>query len=140
MFGSNESEREDRCDSRAVGLRNVKADVGGFMESAGCGGGCNAARMEACEGSRSEASMSEREGSGAWVGGAGASGVYDDDAMASQAACSSSRLARCQFGATFSLTVTAHRFTSSSNSCNVSLFLSLTGFGFLTTVAGAVSS
>lgn len=70
-MGSRDRESCERWDSRSVGLRKVNVEVGGRVggsvgvDSAGCcgdGGGCNAARMEACEGSRREASMLEREG------------------------------------------------------------------------------
>lgn len=82
--------------------------------------------MAACAGSRREVSISESAGVilGGIEGAGGGGMVVDvEDARASQADFSSSR-----------------RFTSSSRSSSVALFLSFCGFGLLTTGGGAVSS
>ena len=50
------------------------------------------ARIEACDGSRREASMSERDGIGVCIMGGGGGMSCDDEAMFSQAFCSSSSL------------------------------------------------
>jgi hypothetical protein len=48
--------------------------------------------MEACDGSRRDASMSESEGIGVCIEGGGGGMSCEDDAMASHAVCSSSSL------------------------------------------------
>lgn len=64
IFGSNDEDRPSRCDWSAAGVvnLNVKDDVGSEEDSAG-GVICDCwrvANIEACSGSRSEASMSAK--------------------------------------------------------------------------------
>jgi len=92
MCGSRELARESRCDCSVVGDVNVKADVGGC----GCED-CSSESMAACAGSRREVSMSDSVGAASGIEGAGGGGVaFDDEAIASHAAFSSSRLLSCQ--------------------------------------------
>lgn len=92
ILGSNESERLERWLSKAVGVMNENAEDGGFGSA---GRVCNrsVANMDACEGSRSDSSISETVGSDADDDEAG-SIVFLAEAMASHAAFSSSSLSR----------------------------------------------
>lgn len=75
----------------------VNAEEGGADDELVGLGGCDccwrAARIEACAGSRREASMSDSVGVAVRIDGAG--GRFDKDARDSQAAFSSSRLGNC---------------------------------------------
>ena len=137
MCGSRELASESRCDCSVMGDVNVNADVGGC----GCDD-CSAESMAACAGSRREVSMSEKLGAESGIEGAGGGGMaFNDEAMASHAAFSSSRLFLCQSCVHMERAgPRTYRLTSSSSSCNVALFFSFCGLGFFTTGAAAVSS
>ena len=98
MFGSRDEESLSRCDWRAEGVvyLNVKEEEGSDEGSVGCGG-WRAANMETCCGSRSEASMSASVGFAVCIDGAVGSEIWNE-AKASQAAFSSSRLWRVSTG------------------------------------------
>lgn len=97
MLGSRDWLSCVRWDCSAVGVVKVNADEGGFCSEpavSDCAGwSCRADSMAACSGSRSEVSMSESVGSGAFLDGAGGGGMDAGlAARASQAVFSSSSL------------------------------------------------
>lgn len=140
MLGSRERESLDRWVPRASGVVNVKVADEGCAGSDGVDWDCSVERMAACEGSRREASMSDRVGTGVGIDGGGGGACADDEDIASHAASSASSLDTGQFKNSEGIPGRSYRCTSSSSSFNVAWLRSLTGFGFFTTGVGTVSS
>ena len=94
MCGSSESASDESRVCNVVGEVNVNADDGGCGAVCWDGCGCERAReerMAAWSGSRREASISVRGGVEVGIEGAGGGGrALEDEAIASQAAFSSS--------------------------------------------------
>ena len=111
MWGSSESASDVRCACNVVGEVNVNADDGGCGVDCDCGcdsDGCSCRedwRVEsiaAWSGSSSEMSMSDSKGMDVGIEGAGGGGmVFDDEAIASHAAFSSSSLLPSQYSIPF---------------------------------------